>query len=85
MVMAAMLLRLANIFFGIGVEGFLAARGTEVICLAFVLGLAGGSRGIDVHTTNGVFKHRFHLLSISIGNLPTNLPEILFVDHPCAD
>jgi hypothetical protein len=31
MVMAAMLLRLAKIFFGIGVEGFLAARGTEIL------------------------------------------------------
>jgi hypothetical protein len=67
--MAAMLVRSGNVLFWVGIEGLLAAGGTEVIRLSFVLGLAGRSLGVYIHTANGIFCH-FYLLVIKLQNSP---------------
>jgi len=63
-VMTTMLVPFADVFFRVIIERLLAAGGAEVIGLSFVLGLAGRGLGIDIHTTNGIFMHYVHLLSI---------------------
>jgi hypothetical protein len=50
---------LPDVFLGFLVEGFLAALRAEVISLSLVVRFSGGGLGIDIHSTNWIFKHRY--------------------------
>ena len=52
---------LTEILLRILVEGFLAAGGTEVIRLPFVLGCSRRRRRVDIHSTNGVMNCICHM------------------------
>ena len=52
-----------NILLGLSVKSFLAAIRAEKVRLSFVLRLASSGLGINLHTTNGVFRQESHLLS----------------------
>ena len=55
--------RFANVFFRVLVEGFLAAKGTEVVGLSLILGRAGGGGGVNIHVANRVVYSSCHKLS----------------------
>jgi hypothetical protein len=57
----------AKILFRFLVEGFLAAKRAEVVGLAFVFGLASGSRGVNVHSADGIMYCSCHRLSPFVG------------------
>jgi hypothetical protein len=69
LVMVYVFVGFSQILLGFLVEGFLATKRTEVVSLAFILGLASGCRGVNVHTADGIMYcscHNYLLLYVLI-------------------
>ena len=58
----------AKIFLGIFIEGPLASRGTEVVCLSLVFRRASRSRGLNIHSTYSVMYGVCHINHLLVFN-----------------